>query len=256
MSTILVAPLAFASLPASEQLVAPATNLLYDEPGRVWRSNGLTTVYLKAQLDGSAWDTVALVGSNLRSSDTIRIRAGASASAVDGTSGLTVDQTFSAWSGTAPTAGALSFKLLSSAVTSPFVRIDITSTGNPAGYVQASRLVIGKRVVTDGVSIGAEQTFEDMSSIEEGLGYTTVDRYGVRIGWKVTLEGIKDAAYYGTWFPFLRDVGRSKAFVFIPDDSVSYIQSQAIFGRVTSSAKGTSPVADYNNVELSLLSVA
>lgn len=222
----------------------------------VWRSGSLTSVYFKVQLDGSDWDTFALVGSNLRATDTIRIRAGGTSSVVDGTTSLTVDQTFNAWSGTAPTNGALSFKLLGAAVTSPFVRVDITSTSNPAGYVQAQRCVIGKRVVTDGVAIGAEQTFEDTSSVEDGLGFTTVDRYNVKVGWKVTLEGITDASYYSNWYSFLHDVGRSKAFVFIPDDSQPYIQTQAIFGRITSSAKGTSPVADYNNVELNILSTS
>lgn len=256
MSAVLVAPLRFNSIAANERGVAPAANLRVDEPGMVWRSADLTSVYLKMQLDGSAWDTIALVGCNLRSTDTIRIRAGASSTVVDGTTSLTVDQTFNAWSGTSPTAGALSFKLLAAAVTSPFVRIDITSSANPSGYVQASRLVIGKRVITDGVSIGAEQTFEDMSNIEEGLGFTTVDEYGVRIGWKVTLEGISDAEYNNIWFPFLRKVGRNKGFVFIPDDNSPYTQTQSVFGRITSNAKGSSPVADYNAVELSILSIS
>ncbi|MBD8619759.1 hypothetical protein IFT67_12585 [Sphingomonas sp. CFBP 13728] len=255
MSTILVSPKSFVSLGGNEIATAPVANMRNDEPGMVWRAN-TTAPSFKVQLDGSEWDTVALVGLNVPASATIRIRAGASSAAVDGTSGLTVDQTFPAWSGTEPTNGALSFKLLAAKVTSPFVRIDIDSTGNPAGYVQAQRLVIGKRVVTDGVAVDAEQTFEDMSNVEEGLGYTTVDRYGVRVGWKVTLEGISDAAYYGNWYSFLRDVGSSKAFVFIPDDSVAYVQTQAVFGRIKSGARGTSPVADYNNVELSILSVS
>ncbi|KQO09442.1 hypothetical protein [Sphingomonas sp. Leaf242] len=254
MTAVFLNPKAFTVVTANQSATALAANLRQDEAGMVWRSSNLTTVYVTVQLDGTAWDSVALVGSNLRASDTIRIRAGATAAIVDGSSSLTVDQTFAAWSGTAPTNGALSFKLLGAAVTSPFVRIDITSTGNSAGYVQAKRLVIGKRVETDGVNIGAEQTFEDMSSVEEGLGYTTVDRYGVRIGWKVTLDGIKDATYNNDWYPFLRDVGRSKPFVFIPDDSSAYVQTQAVFGRVNSTAKGSSPASDFNVVEINLLS--
>lgn len=256
MSTILCQPMPFTVLGSNANANAPASNMNIDEPAMVWRSANLSTVYVKVQLDGSAWDTFALVGSNLRANDTIRIRAASTAAAVDGTSGLTVDQTFLAWSGVSPTAGALSFFQITNAVTSAFVRIDITSTGNPKGYVEASRLVLGKRVVTDGVAVNAEQTFEDMSNVEDGLGWTSVDEYGVRIGWKVTLEGIKDADYNTNWFPFLRAVGRKKAFVFIPDDGVAYIQTQAVFARITSSAKGSSPVADYNNVELSLLSIS
>lgn len=256
MSVIFVAPLRFTVVAANQRTIAPAINMNQDEPGMVYRSADLNTVYFKVQLDGSTWDTFSLVGSNLRSGDTIRIRAGTTSAAVDGTTGLSADVTFQAWSGSAPTNGALSFRLLGTAITSPFVRIDITSTGNPAGYVQASRLVIGKRVVTDGVSIGAKQTFEDMSVIEEGPGYTTVDEYGVRIGWKVTLEGISDADFNTNWFPFLRAVGRKKGFVFIPDDSSPYVQTQAVYGRMNNVASGESPVADYNNVELSILSTS
>ncbi|MEG8030663.1 hypothetical protein QP179_03220 [Sphingomonas aurantiaca] len=256
MTTVLLNPKPFTSLGGNESPTAPVANMRQDEPGMVWRSSNLTTVYFKVQLDGSEWDTFALVNSNLRATDIIRIRAGATSAVVDGTTSLTVDQTFNAWSGVAPTNGALSFKLLGASVTSPFVRIDITSAGNPAGYVQAQRCVIGKRVTTDGVAVGAELSFVDMSSVEDGLGYTTVDRYGVKIGWKVTLEAITDALFYTNWFPFLRDVGKSKAFVFIPDDSVPYVQTTAIFGRVTSDAKGTSPIADYNNVEINILSTS
>lgn len=70
------------------------------------------------------------------------------------------------------------------------------------------------------------------------------------------LEGITDVLYNGNWVPFLSAVGRKKGFVFIPDDTSPYCQTQAVFGRINSSAKGTSPVADYNNVELSILSVS
>lgn len=257
MTAVLVSPKTFTVLAANERAVAPASNMRVDEPAMVWRSSNLTTIYVKAQLDGTEWNTFALVGSNLRATDTIRIRAGATAAAVDGTTGLTVDETFAAWSGVAPTNGALSFKLLNVSNTSPFVRVDFTSTGNAAGYVQASRLVLGKRVETDGVAVGAEQTFEDMSVIEDGPGYTTVDVYGTRVGWKVTLDGITDALYNINWFPFLRDVGKRKALVFIPETESTYIQSQAVFGRLVGSApKGSSPVADYNTVEFAINSLA
>jgi|GEM_PF-2475651 len=257
MTAVFVTPKPFTVVAGNASATAPLSNASMDEPAMVWRSANLTTVYAKVQLDGTPWDAIALVGNNLRAGDTIRVRAGATAAAVDGTTGLTVDQTFAAWSGVAPTKGALSFKLLAASVTSPFVRIDITSTGNPAGYVEVSRIVLGLRVAHDGVNVGAEQTFEDMSAIEEGLGYTTVDRYGVRIGWKITLDGITDAMYFTNWFPFLRDVGRSKAFVFIPDDSSTYLQNQAMLCRISGSpAKGSAPASDFNIVEFVVLSVS
>ncbi|MBD8699272.1 hypothetical protein IFT54_05510 [Sphingomonas sp. CFBP 13714] len=258
MAAVFVAPLPFTALAANEQATAPLSNTRNDEPGFVWRSANLTTVYAKVQLTGAVteWDTFALVGSNLRATDTIRVRAGATAAAVDGTSGLTVDQTFNAWTGVAPTGGALSFKLLGAVVASPFVRMDITSTGNPATYVQAQRIVIGKRVETDGVNVGAEITFDDSSIVETGPGYTSVDIYNVRIGWKVTLDFITDAKFFTNWFPFLRRVGTFQPFVFIPDTDSLYVQSQAVFARVTSSAKGSLPGTDANTVEINVLSTS
>jgi hypothetical protein len=258
MAVILVAPNSFNIVSASERTTAPATNLRLDEPAMVWRSASATGVTFIAQpVNGEAFDTICLVGSNLRASDTIKVTAGATLADVNNGTNLTFNQTKAAWTGTEPTNGALSFFTLPAPITSPFVRIDITSTGNPAGYVQASRLVIGKRVNHDGVSMGAEQTYEDSSVVEEGPGYTSVDRYNVRVGWKVTLDGIKDAAYYGNWFPFLRSVGKSRAFVFVPDDTSPYVQNQAVFCRVNSSpAKASFPGQDAGIVEFTVLSVS
>lgn len=258
MSVVLVAPLPFTVVSASQQPNAPASNLRLDEPAMVYRSEGLFGITIVVQMpSGAAYDTICLVGSNLAATDTIRVRAGASQAVVAGTTGLTANRTVNAWSGTAPTNGALSFITLPTPITSPFVRIDISSGGNPAGYVEASRLVIGQRVNHDGISMGAEQTYEDSSVIEEGPGFTSVERYNVRIGWKVTLDGIKDAALYGTFYPFLRSVGKSRAFVFIPDDSSPYVQNQAVFCRVNSSpAKASFPGQDANLVEFTVLSVS
>lgn len=257
MSVILCAPLAINIVAANQQATAPGTNLRVDEPAMVYRSTGTTASITAQVLDSQPWDTICLVGSNLRATDTIKITAASSQADVNSGTNLTVNQTVAAWTGTAPTNGALSFVTLAAPVTSPFVRIDITSNGNPAGYVQASRLVVGKRVNHDGVAMGAEQTYEDSSVVEEGPGFTSVERYNVRVGWKVTLDGIKDAAYYGNWFPFLRSVGKSRAFVFIPDDASAYVQNQAVFCRVSSSpAKANFPGQDAGIVEFTVLSVS
>lgn len=258
MTTLLVAPNNFTAVSGNQQTTAPISNLRLDEPGMVWRSTSSMGGTIKVQTDGKPWDTIALVDFNSLPGDIIRIRASTTSTAVDGTSGLLVDQTFTAGVPYDGMNKTILFRTLTTATTANFIRIDIDtdSATHPAGYHQASRLVIGKRVITDGVAIGADQTFEDGSNVEEGPGYTTVDEYGVRIGWKVTLEGIKDANYNQNFFPFLRAVGKKKAFLFIPDDTSPYLQTQAIFGRITTSAKGASPVADYNNVELNILSVS
>lgn len=257
MSAVFVQPKKFTVVGASEIATGPASNLNQDRSGLVWRSNGTSSVYFTVQLDGTAWDTVSLVKSNLRPTDTIQIRAGASAAAVAGTSGLTLNQTISAYTGVDPAdGGAISIYQLASPVTSPFVRIDITSTGNPSGFVQAQRLVIGKRVAADGLDLGAEWTPEDGSEVSNERGVTTINPFGVRTTLKLSLTALKEADYWGKWWPFLKSVGKQKAFLCIPDDDPAYLQNQSVFGFVSNSAKGISVSSDYMTLELTMLSTS
>jgi hypothetical protein len=257
MSAVFVQPKKFTVSSASVTATGPAENMNQDSPGLVWRSNGLSGVYATVQLDGSAWDAVALVKSNLRASDTIQIRAGASAAAVAGTSGLTLNQTISAYSGTDPAdGGAITICQLASPVTSAFVRIDVTSTGNPAGYVQAQRLVIGLRVLADGLDLGAEWTPEDGSEVSNDRGFTSINPFGVRTILKLSLTALKESDYWAKWWPFLKSVGKQKAFLCIPDTDPTYLQNQSVFGFMSSSAKGTSISSDLMTVEITMLSTS
>ncbi|NML04265.1 hypothetical protein [Sphingomonas sp. G-3-2-10] len=254
MTALFVQPKPF-TVVGSSASVAPASNLNQDRPGLVWRTNGLSGIYSTVQLDGSAWDTVALVNSNLRATDTIQIRAGASAAAVAGTSGLALNQTISAYSGTTPASGnAISIYQLPTPITSPFVRIDITSTGNPAGYVQAQRLVIGSRIEAAGLDLDTDWGLEDDAS-EDG-GFVDADLYGTRVSIKPRVWGLSEADYWTKWFPMLRAIGKRKAILCIPDTDPAYLQNQAIFGRVTSSAKATYGSSDMMLVELAMLSTS
>lgn len=253
MATLFCAPFAFTVNASNSSATAPATNMGMDAPGMVWRSANLTTVYVTVQVAGG-WDTIALAGSNLRAGDTIRIRAAATAAAT--TSAPTLDTTISAWMGVAPAAGALSLYTAAAARSEVFVRIDITATGHPSGYVEAQRLCIGKGFENPGLDIGAERTMEDMSSVEEGLGYTAINRYGVRVGWKLSISGIKEAEYEGVWHPFARAMGNSRAFLFVEDNTPAYLQNRAAMCRFTSSAKGSASASDYYVIDATLKSVS
>ena len=255
MTAVFCAPTSFSVASGSEGAVAPARNLNTDPMGLVWRSTGLLGVQLTISLADPSFDTVALVGSNLRAGDTIRVRAGSSASVVAGETDLLLDATVPAWTGTAPTSGALTVLVLDAPIAASFVRLDLTSSGNPDGYVEASRLIIGKRVQADGIDIGCEQTFEDGSDVQEGLGFTTVDEYRVRIGWKVSVSGVKEADYWAKWFPFLRSIGRHKGFLFLPDSESDHVQTQAVFGRMANSAKGSAKSSDFTIIDMTILSV-
>ncbi|WP_156348280.1 hypothetical protein [Sphingomonas sp. Leaf34] len=251
MATVLCAPQSFSVNASSEQATAPASNALTPFPGVVWRSNGLSTVYVTLATSGAPIDLIALAGSNLRSTDTVRVR-GSSAAAM---TSPVFDVTVSAWSGTAPNRGATTLIQLASAVTPAFVRIDITSTGNPVGYVEVQRLVVGKKVVCDGVDIGCEHGLEDQSQSEDILGSTVFDEFRVRDSWKATISNVKETDYWTIWVPFLRGIGKTRDFLFVPETDPAFLQNQAIMGRITSNAKGSYRSSDLLLVDLNILQV-
>lgn len=230
---------------------APFTNLLRDEPARVWRFEG-TSAQLTFQVSGE-WDTFALVGNNLRASDTYRLRAGPTLESLNTNPPL--DLTFVAWTGFAPLAKATSFHLLNAPVAYSFIRLDISSPGNPDGFIEASRLVIGSRVATAGVNIGAERQHMDSSIIQDGPGYTTVQEYRSRLQWKVAIGPLKADQYYGTWDRFLYKVGKNRGFLFIEDTEADWVQSETAFVRNQAEAKSVNVSSDFNKLELTLLQV-
>lgn len=253
MATLFCVPQPFTITASNSATSAQASNMAYDAPGMVWRSANLTTVYFTAQV-GAGWDTIALTGNNLRASDTIRIRGAATEAAT--TSAPTYDVTISAWTGVAPAAGAISLLTLAATRNETFLRIDITSTGNPAGYVQVQRFVVGKRIENAGLDIGYERGPEDTSAVDEGLGYTSINRYNVRVSWKITISGMKEIDYETYWYPFTRYVGRSRAFLFVEESAnAGYLQNRAAMCRFTGSAKGSAASSDYWSVDATLLSV-
>lgn len=237
---------------ASEQTTAPAANLAITLPGMIWRSADLNGVMLMARVSG-AWDTLALIGSNLRATDTIRVRA--AADQADVLNAPAIDQTFAAWSGVSPQAGAVSLLTLPRSKNNPWVRVDITSTGNPDGFVEAQRLIIGKRVENPGLDIGFERTYEDTSAIESGP-VDAITRYNVRIGWKLSISGMDQDSFEREWHPFARNVGQSRDFLFVEDTNPAYLQNRAAVCRFTGSAKGSASASDFWMVDAQIKSTS
>lgn len=249
MAVVICAPRNFAIVSSNSASNAPASSLNLDHPSMVWRSANLTTVYVTVQLTAGTWDTIAFIKSNLRSTDTIRVRA--ANSAANTTASPAYDSgNLPAYTGLGNDAGNMSLITLSLARSETFVRIDITSSGNSAGYVEASRLVIGKRVEGDGIDLNAEHTFEDTSQTTTYRGYDAVDPFDVKTSWKFTISYIKEALYWLNWFPLLREIGLKKAILFVPDSSSTYLQNEAVFGRIVSAAKGSPVSSDFYKLEL------
>lgn len=231
MSAVFVQPLPFTS--SSAAVVGSANNLAIDMPALVWR--GATTSTLVIDLGTNAsYDTVALVGTNLRSQDVVRVQAGDFAVEVQ------------AFTGTKPPLATSKTIVQFATRTDRYLRIDITATGHPDNYVEVQRVVVGTAIKTLGLGFDFEHQFEDSSVRESGPGWEVVDEYDVVVAAKFSTSGISDAKYRAEWFPLLQWAGNRRAILMIPDDSSPEdFQTDVVFGRITSKASGK--VASYNN---------
>ena len=131
----------------SEVSTLPAANLQNIQPKKKWRTTSLTP-YLTLDFGaaGCAANGFALIGHNLTSAATIRVRGKATFPV---TSSPTVDTTASsAWPATGKPADTywphyLSWLAWSNAVALRYWRVDIADSGNADGYLQAGRLMLG-----------------------------------------------------------------------------------------------------------------
>lgn len=154
--------------------VLPVTNLQNTTRTSVWRAGGTAATITAAWVDPVALDSVALMTSNLSGAATWRVRA------LDGGGVMLYDSGVSLacpprpfgeldWGFRPLGVNAFAFGLAAQSVLwmpervlASSVVIDVDDASNPAGYVEASRLVIGERwePVTN-MSWGAQLTFEE-----------------------------------------------------------------------------------------------
>lgn len=133
---------------SSEVSTLPATNLQTMQPKKKWRSSSALTPYLTLDFGavGAACNGLALIGHNLTSAATIRVRGKATS---DVTVSPTVDTTaLSAWPATGKPADAywpqyLSWLAWSNGTALRYWRVDLADGANPAGYLEAGRLMLG-----------------------------------------------------------------------------------------------------------------
>lgn len=169
----------------------------------------------------------ALIGANLPSNATVTITAGSFNGTVAAYSGFKDEDT--------TTKTIVQF----SPVTTSTVTVQITSSS----IIQIERLVVGKRVETEGIDQGCSQSFEDMSVIDTNNGHTTVEQHRVLTSWKAKMSWLSDSQWRQEFFSLFKKAGLSRAVLFVPTaDDPSVFQNEAVFGRFSSVAKG-----DYNN---------
>lgn len=228
MSAIFCLPLKFTVGANNGWLgIAPVSNLNIDEKGLVARSTGNTASFTVNLGSSQTIDTVALIGSNLPASATVTITAGS------------YNGTVAAYSGDKDSDTTTKTIVQFSPVTTSTVTISITSNA----VIQIQRLVIGKRVETEGIDQGCSQSFEDQSVIEKSNGHTTIEQYDVLTSWKAKMSWLTDSQWRSQFFTLFRRAGQSRAVLFVPTaDDPSTFQHEAVFGRFESVAKG-----DYNN---------
>lgn len=232
---------------SSALTVAEPKNMTNDEPGMVWRSSGLSGAYVVFKTENKPVDTIAIIGNNLQSSGTIRVRMGTTVTEVNDNAAF--DQTFSAWSGIAPIDDATSVFLLDAPVTYQFIRLDFADPTNPDGYFECCRLLLGTRVTNVGIDIGHEVELDDTSNILDEYGSLTIDSYRVRTKHKITVSGVKDADYYANWEPFMLSTGMSKFFLFIEKDDDEFAQRKTLYVRNSANPKRTDNGSNNNTLE-------
>lgn len=258
MAGLFVKPLDFTVYSANQNTIAPASNANLDEPGLVWRSNNLTSVTIILDMGTSAsYDTVAIIGTNLRATDTVEIDTGTTNTGTGSYNGSAT----AAWSGTLPessTAKAI-FKLPATR-TERYVKLTFVATSHPDGYVQAQRIVIGKALsLTNGagVDLQHEVGFLDQSVPYTGAGWRSYDRYATLPSLKLTVSMIGDSDWRTSWFGFLQTVGQNKGILVVPNDAIAANwQAEAIFGSITDKVNAQAVGYDMRRTDLTITAFA
>ncbi|THD35717.1 MAG: hypothetical protein E7773_10240 [Sphingomonas sp.] len=253
-NTVFIRPLSFTAT-SSTPVAGSAANLAVDMPSLVWRgASGISNIIIDLGASAVSYDYVALIGTNLRSTDNVQVQTGTAATGTGSyNSGL-----LTAWTGTKPSvASAVVIVPLPATRTERYVRIDITSTSNPDGYVQIARVVIGKAMKTGGIDVDAEMGFVDQSVVTNGTGYTTVQALPVLTSWKFSTGWISDVDWRQTFAPFMQAVGINGAFLFIVDDGTpANWQTDAVFGRFTTKTAGKSEFYNAWRIEATVTELA
>jgi hypothetical protein len=236
MATILVHPYNLTFTASQSAATNPASHLNVDYPNMVWKSTSSTGAYVTFQLDSALpWNFVGLVGANLFGADTIRVRAASSAAQV--TSAPQYDQTFKV-TGTEDANFNLAYLATNADRTLRFFRLDFTLTGNPNAFVQAQRLVVGKRLEADGIDIGSDLNFEDPSRVSEYRGIQIVDSFDVKQSWKFAISNVPSIDYNQQWRSFIKQ-NSGKGLLFIPDTLSGFHNQESVFGRIQAQTNGS-----------------
>lgn len=230
---LMSAPVAFET--TNFQIAAtPPTNLTNDNMDMEWRSVGLADVYVVMRCAAPV-DTIAILHSNQRATDTYRVRAAPTVAA------LLINPVYD--SGLVPAYEGLKLEPyttksildLGQPVQSLYWRFDFVSPGHPDGQVKAARIVMGQRFeIPTGINYGWEKLVLNDSPITTGPNYEDVDEYPSRPGVKSTLGGM-DEATFNRLDALLMQAGSAKPVLYAPEpDNLDTAQHWTVYGRMKS----------------------
>lgn len=254
MTALFCRPLPFSIVSANQATLHPATNAGLNEPAYVWRSTSLNVGLVIDLGAGASYDTVALIGTNLRATDTIQISTGTTNTGT----GSFFSGVVNAFTGTKPTAYTTKTVVKFPNVrTERYMRIDITATGHPDTYTSVQRLVVGKSVSTLGFDYGAEQSFIDPSAIQNVAGTDIIDQVATRPRWKISMSYVAASTWRQEWTNFLASVGKVVPILFVPNlEAPEDFQSEVIFGRIRNEATAKVTGNTLRQVELTIDALA
>lgn len=222
---------------------APVSNMgLYEWSNMTYRSTSLTAGFTVLSTCATPIDCVALIGTNLRQYDAVRIRIGATQAAAEGEGTATVDIQMPAWSGVKTDIKApMTVLLLPAPIQGKYVRVDVTATGHPAGYVEIGSLVVGSAVTEEGIGTGAELSINDPSSIISNAGFNFADRFPVGQSYKASFPYVTEKSLRSQWHPMLAKAGNTKPVLFVPNYELKANVNLLRDSQTMASANGWTP---------------
>lgn len=245
MTALLTRPLPFTVTSSSSEATAPAINAADDRPGKVWRTaatNGFVVIDLGT---GASYDTVAIIGSSLVATNTVRVRTGTTNTGIGAS-----DRTVAAIVGTRPQSfTGKTIIQLGATRTERYMRIDLTA---PSGS-EVQRIVVGPSLTTVGIDYDADQAILDTSEVNSNLGYDMIQEGMKKVRWKFAMSMVPETEWRANWVGFLAQVGKTKPILFVPFlEDLSSHQSDAVFGRIRNDVSGKIPGMIYRTVEMTI----
>lgn len=215
----------------SEIATLPASNVKNEHVAKKWHTAAtVTAAYLIFDMGSSvACDVVALLGTNLTPTGTIRVRA----SDADPTVVGTLLRDTGVLTGSAKAGYGAIYKAFTSA-TARYWRIDLSDPAVAEGNLRVGRVFLGPswtptvRQLFNWSVVSLDESSHDASY----AGQEYADEKPQRRELNFVLDYLNEAELYGNAFALARANGVVRDVLAIPDIAGSYLSEQAVFGKL------------------------